>query len=172
MTITVSKFLSLSHCRTEGTTLEEPCLESTELDRGATWRRSLWRATKVYIGPIILFLAYSFSGAALFHHLESQNELDALGKYLLETCEAALQLGIIFSQKLGNGVSPKKFSEFRKPDKITETSIGVNKYEEYWWMYASNFRGGCQFLKIANTFHGFKKLKSWVEANWIKVAPL
>ena len=84
MKITVSKCLSLSHCRTEGTTLEEPCLESTELDRSGTWRRSLWRATKVYIGPIILFLAYSFSGAALFHHLESQNELDALGKRLFE----------------------------------------------------------------------------------------
>ena len=66
--------------RTEGTTLEEPCSESTDVDRVSPWRRTLWRAVKVYIGPVLLFLAYSFGGAALFHHLESQNELDALGK--------------------------------------------------------------------------------------------
>ena len=69
-----------------------------------------------------------------------------------------MQLGIIFSQKLGNGVSPKKFSELRKPDKITQTLIGVNTSEEYWWMCGSNFEGGLQvFEDCEYAFHWLKK---------------
>ena len=49
----------------------------------------------MYIGPIILFLAYSFSGAALFHHLESQNELDALGKRLFELLTINTKLAML-----------------------------------------------------------------------------
>ena len=74
-------FLDLYLFRTDGSTLDEPCLESTGSSQQPTWKRKLWRASKVYIGPIMLFLAYSFAGAGLFHYLESETELENISKY-------------------------------------------------------------------------------------------
>ncbi len=67
-------------CRTDGSAVDEPCIDNFGNSKKPTWKLKLWRACKIYIGPILLFLAYSFGGAGLFHYLESENELENISK--------------------------------------------------------------------------------------------